>query len=694
MSAQRDPELDELFLGEPDLLDLAQLMQSAPHPAAQVEPTPQFRVALRRRLMREAWEQASQPQVPWYRRLLAPRPLAGLGAAVGVLLIGVTVLSFLNPPRGSHTTLMVSSPQDRLETVSQVTPIQLEFTQPMDTRSVQSAVSIQPATEVRYSWQDNNTRLTITPLHDLAANTRYNVTVAPQAQTTMHQQLPQVKTVSFVTASPPPAPNVQPSAPPTSAPLGSLANPRPIGPAGNPAVMAWSADGSKLFLVDRNGQLQSWPAQGTDTPVPTSIAPDGVTVVASGPDGSPAYTRKGQVTYGSVNVPNAQAIAIGFRQSNLVFATASDVQTGDQQRLVSLKEQATAADFSPSADRLAYRGPSGLHIVDLGTRKDSLIGPVSALGDWSSDGRSYAYATDTGVPVTTDGTTTTKLVDESGVTGLSWSRSNQLLLTTASAVQLVNADGSQLKVLQSGAFAQPLWAPGSTGAFAFRRSGQVWTAHVPSSMIGPVTSATPGLTQDDLVNAFMAARKSQLADQASSFLDANGTAAYAGGRATLIYSDGSQSLSRYYVLLSQPGKVVVRLVLTKGSGSQTAVDETLTIQRDPSGHPLIHGVAQTARTSFASGPEVVRVVVGGNQVQVFFDSDLAAATVQAGGVVIKGVPALASYDTTQKLVTVTVPSGLTAGTAYDLQVTSSLQDVGQRAAFPYTLLITGPTSAP
>jgi Bacterial Ig-like domain/WD40-like Beta Propeller Repeat len=688
VSAQRDPELDELFLGEPELLDLAELMKSAPHPAAHVEPTPQFRVALRRRLMREAWEQASQPEVPWYRRLLAPRPMAGLAAAVGVMLIGLTALSYLETPRGQHSIVTVSSPQNGSETVSRVTPIEVKFNQPMDAKSVQDALSIQPATEVHYAWQENNTRLVITPVHELAPTTRYEVTVAPQAQTKDHQQLPKVATVSFVTASPPPTPPVQPSSSPTSTPSSVLLNPRALGPVGTPAVVSWSPDGSKLFVVDQDGQLQAWAVQGTGTPTATQVAPDGVTAVASAPDGSPAYVRKGGVVYGSVAVPGAQAIALGFRQSSLVFATATDVQTANQQRVAAFKEEATAAVFSQSADRVAYRGTSGLHVVDLATRKDTLVGPASVLGEWSPDGRTFAYATDLGV-FTTDGTTPSKLLDDPGVTGLSWSHTNQLLIATGSAVQLASADASQLRTLQVPLLAQPLWAPGGRGTFAYRRAGQEWVAQLPAGMIGPVSSATPGATQDDLVSAFMAARKALQSDQAQAFLDQAGSAAYA-SRATLLYTDGSQTLNRYYVVLSQPGRVVVRLVLSR-AGAQVAVDETLTIQHDATtGQQRIHNVTQTPRPSFGMGPEVLSVGVGGTQVQIAFDSDLAASTVQAGGVSIKGVQTTAAYDTTHKTVTLTIPGGLTPGTAYDLLVSSSLQDVNQRPAVPYTLSITGP----
>jgi hypothetical protein len=685
VSAQRDPELDELFLAEPELRELAQLLRSTPHPAAHVEPTPQFRVALRRRLMREAWEQASRPKQPWYRQLLAPRPLAAFGAAMGALLIGVTILSLATTPKRPATIVTVVSPQNQSQAVSEVTPIELNFNQPMDTRSVQDALSIQPATQVRYSWQENNTRLTITPVHSLASNTQYQVTVGKDARTTTHQTLLRPATVSFVTiGSPTPSPSVTPTTTPTTTPAGSLINVHALAPVGTPAIVRWSLDGSRLFVVGPNGQLQSWTLQGAASP----IAPEGVTEVEVGPDGSPAYVHDGQITYGSLNIAGAPAIALGFRQSGLVFATASDVQTSDQQKLVSLSETAAAANFSPSGDRLAYRGPSGLHVVDLGTHKDNLIGPATALGDWLPDGHHYAYLTETGVYVT-DGATTSKLADDPGVTGLSWSHSGQVLLTTPNAIQLMNGDGSQLRMLQNGAYAQPLWAPGGSGTLAFRSAGQVWTAKLPGSLI-TVTPATSGQTQDDLVNAFMAARKTQSPDPAS-FLDAAGKDAV--GRLSLIYSDPTQPLARYYVVLSQPGRVVVRLVLGK-SPSQVAVDEALIIQKDASGRPWIHGVTETPRPSFGSGPEVVRVVVSGNQVQVFFDSDLASGTMQSGGVSIKQggttVSSQATYDSAQKLVTLSVPAGLNAGTTYDLAVSNSLMDVSSRTAIPYDLLFTGP----
>ncbi len=644
MSAQRDPELDDLFQADPELRDLSQFLRASPHPAAQVEPTAHFRVTLRRRLMREAWEQGSKPALPWHRRLFAPATLAWASAAVGALLIVFTAFQFATAPKGSGITVTVRSPQNASETVSQVTPIELDFSQPMDAASVERAVAIQPATNVQYSWQDQNRRLKITPVNDLAPNTRYQVTVQPSAQTRSGRKLSQPAVVQFITASPAPKPTPTPSTSPSSTPQGSLSGVHAVAPIGSPAPQ-WSPDGSKLFVVaPTSGALQAWPLQGAPAP----IEPDGVTLVEVG-----------------------------------------DVQTGDQRRLVSLNETATAADFSPAGDLLVYRGASGLHLVDLNANRDNLVGRAAALGDWAPDGRHYAFATDTALMLT-DGTSTVKLADVPGVTGLSWSRGNQILLTSGAGLQTMSGDGSQLKTVPAdGSFAQPVWAPVGGGTFAFRRSSEVWVAKLQGAAVGIVTPITPGVSQDDLVNSFMAARRSQLADQAVAFLDTAGKDAFS--RLSLVYGDPSTTFARYYVLLSQPGRVTVRLVLTKGT-SQTAIDETLLLRQDAAGHLWIHGASETVRSSFGSGPEIVKAMVVGDRVLVFFDSDLNPGTVQGGSVGIKGVSTQATYDASQKMVTLTANGGLTAGASYDLLVGSGLQDVQGHAAVQYDLPFTGTAS--
>lgn len=687
MSAQRDPELDDLFEGEPELREFAQFMRGRPHPAANVEPSPRFRMVLKQRLMREAWERASRPRLPWYRRLLAPQSLAWAGAAVGALLIGFTVFMFFNTS-APNTTVFVHSELDGAQTVKVEKPIPLTFTQPMDASSV--AVKIVPATEVRYAWQDNNTRLTITPVHQLTPNTQYEVSVASSAKTQSGQALTNAKPVHFVTTSPPaPSPTAQPSPSSTPTPL-PIETPRSVAPIGTPAAR-WSSDGARLYVISPSGQLQAWPIAGGAA---ASIQPDGVTLVAVGPDGNPAYVRDGKITYNSLSVPGVQPIALGFRQGGaLIFATTSDVQSSDQQKLVHFAEEAAGADFSPAGDRLVYRSASGsLHLVDLTARpaRDTVVGPASGLGDWSSDGTKYAYPTDAAVHVADTATgSSSRLADLAGVGGVAWSRStnNQLLLSTSSALYLYSqGDPAGTRKLSAGAFGQPSWSPGGGGYFSFRRSAEVWV----SKVVGPLgggTSSTPGSgsSQDDVVNGFIAARKNGQSDLAMSYLDAAGKDAFS--KLILVYIDPAQSLARHNILLSQPNRVVVRLVLGKGT-SQSAVDETLVLQSS-GGKLLIHGVTETARTSFGAGPEIVKVVVSSDHVQVSFDSDLDQASI--GGVSLKGVTSRASYDAANKAVTLTVTGGLTPGATYDLLLGSGLRDTPNgRQAVLYDLQFVWP----
>ncbi|HSR24687.1 MAG TPA: Ig-like domain-containing protein, partial [Candidatus Eisenbacteria bacterium] len=327
----------------------------------------------------------------------------------------------------------------------------------------------------------------------------------------------------------------------------------------------------------------------------------------------------------------------------------------------------------------------------------TVLGAGGGLGDWSPDGRHYAFPTEAGVSLADAAAASAgPLLELAGVTGISWSARGQLLLATASALYLANyADGGHPapRRLQDGTFAQPDWAPaGTAGQFSFRRSGEVWVARVQGALPGgSITPVTQGIGQDDLVNGFMAARKNQLGDQALSFLDAAGRDAFS--RLNLLYTDPSTPLVRYYVLVSQPGRVVVRLVVARGT-VQTAVDETLVIQSDANGHTLIHGATETPRTAFGTGPEVVNVVVSGGQVQVVFDSDLdPASAVQPGAVSIKGVATQARFDSRQKTVTLTVPSGgLSQGATYDLLIDSSLADVNGRHATAYDLQFAGPAA--
>jgi hypothetical protein len=661
---------------------VAEQLRVVPHVSARVEPAPAFRVELRRKLMREAWVLASQPPPPWWRRLVAPPALAWAGAAVGVLLIGFATLTVALHPAHAPT-VTVSSPYSAAEPVAVVKPIKLQFSQSMDRRSVQDSVKIQPATQVAtYQWQGDSRSLSIVPVNDLAPNTRYQVTVAQSARTTSGQQVGGSRTVTFLTGTQPSPPPPTPTPTTTTPPPPSLVE-HQLGPSTNGQVR-WSPDGTKVWLVAPGGQLQAWPVSGGQ-PLPDSTISN-VSMFAVASNGL-AYVRNGQITYNQLTVPNVQPIAVGIHGGQLVFATSRDVEQGPRQPVASLNEEAQSADFSPAGDRLAYRTASGsLHVLDLASGRDTPVGPSSGLGGWSPDGTRYAYPTEAGVSVTDGAGPSKVLLEMAGVSGVSLSSSSRggLLLATRDAVYVANADGSGLHKLQSGSYETPIWGP-SGRAFAFRRLGVEWVAQLDAQ---PVAAPSATASQDEVVDNFMAARKAQKPDQALTFLDAAAQAAFA--KLNDLIFGGSPTLGRYYVVFSEPGRSVVRIVLLQGN-VQLAVDETLTFKLDANGKPIIDGVSELPRPGFGNGPEVVRASVTGNQVHVQFDSDLNPSTV-ASGVSIRGVPTQATYDSKTKTVTLTAAGGLPAsGGPYQLQVGGGLQDVSQRSAVPYELSLFSPS---
>jgi Bacterial Ig-like domain len=694
VSAYRDAELEGLGDEQgwdPDLRDLAQFMRSSSRAYAHVEPSARFRQDLRRRLMREAWAMASRPPQPWYRRLLAPQPMAMAGALVGAVLIVTVAFLSLGPQPRDHVNVGVVSPQQNAQLEPAVKPIVLEFSTSMDTASVRYTID-PPILLAPDQWDQQHRVLTLTPVNALSPTTRYVVKVT-SARTAQSQPVAvsKIKPVVFSTGPvPTPTPSTGPR--PTPAPSPVL-NPRDLGPVVSGGRVHWSIDGANLFVIAPSGAFEELPVAGGTA---QKVA-EGASLAAVAPDGSAAWLSGGQVTWKSTTVSGVQPVALGFRASTLLMATGADVETADQRRVAAFKETATAAEFSPAGDRVAYIGGSGLHVVDLTSGADTTVGAASSLGAWGPDGVHYAYVTGSGVSVAdASAGTTAPLVNLPGVTGVSWSGSEQQLLLTASGALYLAAYGSggtvtaqRQTTAADGTFSAPQWAPNGSGQFSFIRGGDVWVARLQTAAPGAplITQITPGQSQLDLVNSFMNARKNGSVEQALLFLDAAGRDAFS--RLNLVYSD--PSLARYYVLLSQPGRVVVRMVLANGSLVQTAVDETLLIQPDTSNRPYIHSVTDTPRLSFGTGPEVLSTTVSANQVQIVFDSDLdPSSAVKPGAVGIVGVTTTATYRS--KTVTLTVPGGLTPGQSYDLSISPTLQDLNQRQAVQYDLTFNGPLS--
>lgn len=677
----RDAELEELF-DEPDDREFAQFLRSVPH--ERVEADPAFKMALRRRLMDEAWK-LKEPRLPWYRRLLGPPALAWSGALAGVILTLFATLTLAHGGRGGVQEVTVASPLDHAQAVSTVKPITLEFSQPMDQRATQQAVEVHPATQVAYRWSSPRT-LQVTPQNgSLAPGTRYEVTVTPAARTTTNQPLGKPATMSFVTAQATPAPPATPApAPSPSRPASQLLDAHQAGPAGPPAAV-WSQDGSQLYVVGPAGQLSAYPAGGS---VAQPVADRDVKLVAPGPQG-PAYVRGQDLVYGSLTLSGVNPSAIGFHGSQLLYLQGQTVMNGQPgllapngTKVAELDRAPTAASFAPDGSRLAYLASDGLHLMNVSDDKDQLVGPATVLGDWSADSSRFAYANGSTV-LETGGGAPTPVLSVSGANAIDWSAGGQLLLSGSSGIFVANQDGKGLRQVAPAGTGQASWSPAGNAVIAYRQGSAAWTARVGGTQPAPTSV-------DSLVSDFMNARKAGDSQKASKYLDDAGKQAFQ--NVPLVYG-GQPHLDRYEVLVSQPsGFTVVRMVLANGS-AEMVVDETLILQRDSdSGRLLVHAASDTSPRPLAIGPEVLSVDVTATRVTVTFDSDLDPATVQSA-VTVPGQSTQASYNAQTRTVTLTVASPLQAGNAYAVRVSPQLRDVGHRPAATQSVGFNGPGTA-
>jgi hypothetical protein len=186
---------------------------------------------------------------------------------------------------------------------------------------------------------------------------------------------------------------------------------------------------------------------------------------------------------------------------------------------------------------------------------------------------------------------------------------------------------------------------------------------------------------------------------AQTFLDANGSQAYASGGLPLLIS-GDASFSRFYVLTSEisashpdTARFVVRLVLTKGTLDVSDFEETLTLQRDQASEPfLIDGAAASPTHELGLGAEIVSVEVAPGSIKVVFDSDLVATTVADGVVLLDGAGKRVGGESTYANRTVVITGlELAPGAPYKLSVLTTVQDVsGANVPAEYDLNLVGP----
>ena len=273
MSERRDrfdPELAELFGDDPELLELAQrVRESRPEP----DLDPRFPAILRARLMEEA------------RTALRPRPRPGSGSG--------RPAAARSPPGGRsrwerpwprrppwpsstashrHPGGWPWSPQ-REPPAGRSTPARpspsasTSRSTPRASRPCWAALKIEPATQVTVTWENPET-LVVTPIHPLAADTDYQVTIPKSAvQSQSGQTLSSDVTIDFGT-QPAPTPTA------TSSPVPALV-PAVVGPAASDGLAFWGPGGAPGVTDSTAGQPTpaAAPAASPSATPSASLAP-------------------------------------------------------------------------------------------------------------------------------------------------------------------------------------------------------------------------------------------------------------------------------------------------------------------------------------------------------------------------------------------------------------------------------------
>lgn len=701
-----DPELADALERDPELMRIAGMLSSAQHPEPPLDDA--FKASLRRRLMDQAWDSVEDKRA-WWRGWFAPQRLAWASAAA-VLLVAASVVLFTSGQNtGGFTQKVVtigSDLNDRAEVpVQQAIP--LRFNVPMDHQSTEAAVQVTPATAVAFSWNGDQV-LYVTPTSgNLAPNTQYQVRVGPGAKAQDGTQTTQPQTVTFVTTSDtPPAPSPSPTPTPTNL-NGLLTNVHQLStdypPGGTVYPVVWSSDSSTVYFVAGGGALESISvADGTKK----TLVAGGVSLPAiSQTTNQLAYVRGGKLeildlTAGTTTevAVDAAPTALAWVHDRLYWGSGTGVSRLGDNGPVKVADlptpDAAVVLIAPDGGHAVARVGDGLSIVDLGANKSASLCAAScagALQGWSPDGSRLVIG---GNIYDNSG----KAVSSIPPGDLSWSKAQEILLGSDTALFEVRPDGSDYTKLADGTYHLPVWAPDAQ-TFVYVRGGALNVATAPANKPAP-PAVQQALT---VVKAFMDARVKGETQRAQSFLDANGQAAYAGTPSgPVLIPQGDPSLKRYYVVLSEVNptdhsvRVGVRLVFAHNKVEQQGIDETLTLVRAQATDPyLIDNATSGPVLQFGKGPKVVAVKVTPTTVAVTFDSDLlstsiSSVTLQDGqGAVIQ---ASANYD--DRTVTFTGLQ-LTPGAAYRLMVLPGIADFhNNNAAAEYDLDFIGPAAPP
>ncbi|HZB98089.1 MAG TPA: Ig-like domain-containing protein [Candidatus Sulfotelmatobacter sp.] len=382
-----DAELEELFGADPELLEIAQLARAS-------RPTPvldaRFQRQLRVRLMNEAQKRrVASDRRPWWR---PQRRVAWGMSALAACMAAVAALVVAGSHSHDHVTFV--SWQSAVTEQHAVTAdvITVSFNQPMDEKSVVSGLRLQPATAVTTSWKDNT--LVITPLHHLAANTPYTVSIGRTAARAVTGSAPPSDIhIPFGTAPAPARATIPPSPPPSPLELDRLGDALPGGnvlftadgaPVATRAILpsaptaAPTPTSPPSLLSPFRGLLSLTPI--SPTPVPTPAPPAG----SAGPAAAVVYSGTGTRTVG----PGASAAAFSPSGRNLAAVVPRPGGGGDLTVSGADGASTVLATLSSEASEVAWASEStvvyadGSQIRSVGL--DRTIGTVVTLPAGSS----------------------------------------------------------------------------------------------------------------------------------------------------------------------------------------------------------------------------------------------------------------------------------------------------------------------
>jgi hypothetical protein len=735
-----DPELEDLFHDEPELLETAQQVRAS---RPRVEADPRFQNRLRAQLIAEASRGRSALSVRrWWR--LGPAGFAWGGAVVGAALITATVLTFVSNNPQSQTVTGIS----QLTAQHSVSPnqvITVAFNQPMDQKAVEDGVHIQPAVKVSFSWKDNN--LVISPVHHLAANTPYLVTIAKTyIRAASGASAAAAINIPFGTA---PTPTPVPVAPPTLTPVA-------LGMNGTGGSLLYAPDGSQLLstvgLVSGSSPASA-SASPTATPATSTPTPGGVISQAPEvPGGLVGFTSSGTATsIGSspsaiAYSPNGgRYLAMAVDDGNGGSRIVTSLSNGSQRaRLTDSPTQVTDLTWATN-DRIIYTDGTTIDSVDL-SHRTAVLYPLPAGSGTITElapGGAYAYvssATGTGgsllnvnsgseqalhgaatdVAFSGNGASVA-WVDESAQPGhlltepvgqnaaaavstpdatanpsdvaLDYRGDEITYISTGSTgvVDLVVAqlaNGTPLAVTPISNASQLTLSPaGDEVAFVSTTAAgaTIEQAAVPGAANIQVSGPRIPEGANDTLQQFVQA---QVGSNGQPDLAALATLTTPNANAA---ANTPQNLSRAYVIsayLKAQGVVQASIELIVDPDAQhtnaRVASETVLLAASPSGY-LVNSVDTSALRDESAGPHIVQVTSstanGVTTLLVTFDSDLKGNTVAAAISAMSGSDAtLASttvYNADTRIATVTIPNA--PGGTLTLDIATTLTDIEGQA---------------